>query len=224
MRQFTGETFLGGRIGRSDATEDGYFFEKCWFQGSEVSVGRSESTHVRVSNVELRRCRVSGGGLLGVHLVDCRVDGLQVSSFPMILGCVFEHVTLAGKINRLMIRPELPTVDDQAPFLAAAAKAYERIDWALDISELDCKDLLIEGVPGRLIRRDRETQILVRRDAIEGKPWREIDFSGTYLATSIDHMFRFGRPEVILAAPRTGPKKEAFLRVINDLRAIGVAE
>jgi hypothetical protein len=224
MRQFTGETFLGGRIGRDDATEDGYVFEKCWFQGSEVSVGRSESTHVRVSNVELRRCRVSGGGLLGVHLVDCRVDGLQVSSFPRVLGCVFEHVTLAGKINKLMIRPELPTVDNQAPFLAAAAEAYERIDWALDISEVDAYDLEIKGIPSRLIRRDPETQAVVRREALEGKPWSEIDYSGTYFSVAMDRIVLEGWPEVILVAPRTGPKKEAFLRVITDLRAIGVAE
>ena len=222
-RQVSGQTFFNIRVKRGDIGESGFEFDECSFEACSVSVDRSDRSHVKLSHVDLRACRVAGGGLRGVHLVDCSVRGLQVSSMPQVLGCVFEHVTLEGKINKLMIRPELPTVDDQAPFLAAAAKAYERIDWALDISEVDAYNLEVKGIPSRLIRRDPETQIVVRGEALEGKPWSEIDYSGTYFRVSMDRIVLEGWPEVILVAPRTGPKKEAFLRVINDLRAIGVA-
>jgi hypothetical protein len=42
------------------------------------------------------------------------------------------------------------------PF-AIQAKAYQRIDWALDISELDCPDLSLKGVPPHLLRLDPAT-------------------------------------------------------------------
>jgi len=224
MRTITGETIFNARLNRGDPSDEAIEFKNCWFQACGVDVDAADHAHVRVSNVHLRSCRVSGGGLRGVHLIDCSVRGLQVSSAPSIIGCVLEHVTLAGKINKLIVRPEMRGWDNEAALLAAAAEAYQRIDWALDISELDCPDLSLKGVPPHLLRLDPATQSVISREDLERtQAWREVDYTGTHIEFSIGRIVREGWPTVVLAAPRTGPKVEAYMRVLGELRSIGVA-
>jgi hypothetical protein len=187
-----------------------------------MAVSRDERVHIAIRNVELRDCKVRGGGIRGVHLQDASITNLKVLSLPQILGCIFEHVIISGRVNQLMIRGELPTVDHPEPFEEAAAEAYETIDWALDITSIDCPDLDIRGVPRDLIRRDPAYQIVVRReDALDGR-WRDIDLSGTSFAIAIQQMLRLGWTEIVLAAPLTGRSSKASARAIDELRAAGV--
>jgi hypothetical protein len=167
---------------------------------------------------------VRGGGIRGVHLQDLTIRNVRLSSMPQILGCVFERVTLAGKINQVMIRAELPTVDRPRAFEDSATVAHQNIDWAIDISDLDCPDLSIQGVPGDLIRRDSERQVVVTRERATLAPWHEADLNGTSFAVAIAQMLRLGWSQVVLSAMRSGPHQARTRAAIQELIALGVTD
>jgi len=49
---------------------------------------------------------------------------------------------------------------------------YKEVDWALDIRDAVFSSAEFFGVPGELIRRDENTQVLLRREAFSRVDWR----------------------------------------------------
>jgi len=82
----------------------------------------------------------------------------------------------------------------------------------------------IRGIPAHLIRRDPETQIVVKREnALEGK-WRALDLENTYWQVAIDFMLEREDPDVVLVAPKRARNFKDLLRGLQLLREAGVAE
>jgi hypothetical protein len=127
-------------------------------------------------------------------------------------------------MNQLIISGELPTVNDPEAFEDSARNAYQSVDWAIDISDLDCPDLSIRGIPGRLIKRDHGRQLVVRREQAMAVPWREADLADTNFAVAINQMLRQGWPEIVLSAMRSGPHAERTRTAIQDLIALGLSD
>ena len=102
-----------------------------------------------------------------------------------------------------------------------------RIELKLDnetISEARFKDCDIRGIPARLIRRDPETQVVIRREnAMTGK-WRGLDLSGTHWSVAIEWFLKSGDQDCVLAAPRRASNFTKLLDGLRKLRDIGVAE
>lgn len=109
-------------------------------------------------------------------------------------------------------------------FREANAEYYRHVDWALDISQAEFKELNIRGVPGKLIRRDLETQILITRQrALEGA-WRDLPFREDLTAFSIDLMLQREMSDLVMIAPKRHRKFLSFLEDLQLLREAGVAE
>lgn len=220
MASLTDQTFRNVRL---RASQERFSFQRCTFEACSISVVRDATTRLIVSDGEIIDCKIRGGGLRGIHLRDITARNLRFFSAPQILGCVFEHVTLGGKMNQLIINGELPTVDDPDLFEESARAAYRTIDWAIDISELDCPDLSVRGIPGRLIKRDRQRQLVVTREQALAAPWQEADLRDTNFAAAIDQMLEQGWPEIVLSASRAGPHAERTQSAIQSLIAIGLS-
>jgi len=221
VTQLTNEAFRNVRV-KSSVSH--FRIERCTIEACSLGVPRDAVDRLVASDCELIDSKVQGGGIRGVHLRDATVRNVRLSSMPQILGCVFERVTLAGKVNQLMIRAELPTVDHPRAFEDSARVAYQNIDWAIDISDLDCPDLSIQGVPGDLIRRDSERQVVVTRERATQAPWRDADLNDTNFSVAIDQMLRLGWSEVVLSAARSGPHKARAHAAIHQLIALGVTD
>jgi hypothetical protein len=158
---------------------------------------------------------------------DVLVDGLKTNGLLQTWAAVFKHVTLRGKIGRIMISPlatVMATPDQQAAFDAANAAYYANVDWALDISEASFVEIDIRHVPARLIRRDPETQFVVTRErALEGS-WRQLDLADTYWPGWIELFLRLGYPDQVFVAPRGHRDYKKLLAGLVALRDAGVAE
>lgn len=224
MIQHYGEEFLAQRLTGDLALAEPILFEKCHFAASSDAVRSTDAQPIQLSDVTLRSCRVSGGGLRGVHLRDCVVDGLRVTGLPQLLGNIYEHVTLTGEINQLLIETELPTVHDPEPFYRAAEETYRELDWALDIREVDSPDFDIRGVPSRLVRIDPSTQGVATRAAATEGAWRDIDLTGTHFAISLRLLAKYDWDDMILVAPRTGKNASRAAEAIATLRDKGIVE
>jgi hypothetical protein len=212
------------RIESGDRIPDGpVLFERCVFEACSAGVRSDATQRIPVRGVTLRDCEVRGGGVRGLALSDSVVDGLRVKSLPQVLGCTFEHVVIRGKINQLMIRQDLPTVHDQTPFVADAERAYEAVDWALDISELDSPDFDLRGLPARLVIGDPLTQAVVTREQAEGGAWRDVDLSGTPFRVGLKMLAERDWEDYLLVAPRSGKSAARAQEVIAELVAKGIA-
>jgi hypothetical protein len=204
-------------------------FRHCTFVSSSISITRNPRYRSLVRNVTLIQCEEIGCALDTAVVETVVVDGLKTSDLFQTWGAVFKHVTLKGKIGRIMISPAvaagLATPAQQKAFDKANAEFYSTVDWALDISEAEFEEADIRGIPARLIRRDLETQVVITRGkALEGR-WRQLDLSKTYWPTAIEFFLQDSEdPDLVLVAPKRDRDYLQLLKGLQLLREAGIAE
>ncbi len=181
-----------------------------------------------VRNTRLIQCEESGGWLDAAIVEDSLVDGLKTHGVLQTWGAVFKHVTLRGKIGRVMISDRIASAkappNVQRVFDETNADYYSKIDWALDISEGEFEELDIRGVPALLIRRDPATQAIVTHEKALLGQWQKLDLSGTYWPEAIEQLVKRGDPAKVLVAARRARDFEALVDGLRKLRDAGVAE
>lgn len=203
-------------------------FRGCKFIHCTILVGRRRIRRPVVRNVKLLNCAEHNCYFEGAFVEDVLVDGLKTSGLLRVYGSAFKHVTLRGRVDRLMINSILSPIDKTKPEHQQAvaqenAAYYATVDWALDISEADFVECDIRGVPARLIRRDPATQAVVTLEkALEGN-WKQLDLSGTWWPTVLEFLPETGS-DGVLVVPKRDPKFRQLLDGLKLLRYAGVAE
>jgi len=226
--QFEGRKFQRFYDQDSAATFSDLEFSKCAFWSSAISITVKPHLRSTVRNVKFINCEQRGCALDTAIVEDVLVDGFKTNGLFQTWGAVFKHVTLRGKIGRLMISPMVSTAmakpHEQRAFDEANGAYYESVDWALDISAAEFEEIDIRGVPARLIRRDSESQAVVTRaKAMEGA-WRKLDLGKTDWGGWIDLFLQSGEMDVVLTAPKRHRKYREHLEGLKVLREAGVAE
>ncbi|HNQ24959.1 MAG TPA: hypothetical protein PKK06_17920 [Phycisphaerae bacterium] len=207
-------------------------FRHSRFEGCVVSNTCEPRLRSVVRRVRFLNCFCCGFCLLGPAIVeDALVDGLRTDDVLQTHGMSFKHVTLRGKIDRVMLAQMISQVltgtapkSVQVAFDEANAAYYATVDWALDISRAEFKECDIRGIPARLIRRDPETQVVVTREKALRGDWRRLDLGKTYWQVGIEFMLDRGDPDVVLVAPKRAKNFRTLLEGLQLLRQAGVAE
>jgi hypothetical protein len=198
--------------------------QRCEFDGIKITPDAYGERHMVVEGVEISDSRVGAATVRGAYFKDCSVSNLRLNKKSVMHGCLFEHVTLAGKIREVGIYREMVGVWDPKPFNEFADFVWAaQTEWALDISNLDCPDVDIRGIPSRLMHLDPEYQAVVSADAARSGAWNKIDLGETGFNLTIWLLEMGGWEDIVLAAPRTGRSRDAKLRAIDLLRKAGVA-
>jgi pentatricopeptide repeat protein len=203
------------RLGRQD-TDVGRGFR---FNPAFVSY-EYDSPPVVVRNCTLTRCRIWKAYLRYVLLEDSIVDGLSGSQF-MTREVLLKHVVIRGPVDSIDIRHPRQVMGPE-PLIALHAAHYETVDWALDISEARFARCDIGGVPGRLVRRDPATQVLVTRERVLAAPWREVA-QGEW-KIGIERLLKAEADSEVFVACLRGGRFEETLAVFQRLREAGIAE
>ncbi|HEX9270068.1 MAG TPA: hypothetical protein VF998_09505 [Candidatus Limnocylindria bacterium] len=227
MRLISDRTFERARS-NAETIED-LRLEPCQF-----TQGSARDTTFR--RIELVDCRCWAAHLFDPVLEDCTVTGLRMSLGPgggrtqplFVWGGWAKHLTLSGRIGGLVWNPP---VDWRAEWdlagLQAVRRAYVDVDWALDIrnAEFTAVPGFRFGPPGRLIRRDEETQPLVTRKKADTGSWRERGGDIGVWRIALDDLLAHPWPDEIVLVPQaTGPRRADQLRAIQRLRDLRVAE
>jgi hypothetical protein len=208
-------------------------FRNCEFRGCLVGVTKNPELRTTIRNVSLINCSDNGSSIGNAIVEDVLVENFKAPGLFQTFGAVFKHVILRGSFDRLMIcNYELPDSSVNPPyqyeivdaFREANAEYYRNVDWALDISEARVKELDIRGVPGHLIRRDPETQVLVTRQHVLDEAWRELPFKDSLTPFSLDFMLKEEMPDLVLIAPKRHRKFPLYLEDLQLLREAGIAE
>lgn len=209
-----------------------YEFRRCRFASCALSITRDPRWRSTIRNVKLIDCEENACGLESAIVEDTLIDGLKTSDLFQTWSAVFRHVTLRGKIGRIMLSPAVaPGVDGLAPKAQQAAfdeanqRYYAAVDWALDIREAEFAEATIDCVPGRLVRRDPATQVLVTRERALRGEWRQLDLAKTYWPMALDDFVNYSAQDaIVLVAPKRAKRFRQLLDGLERLREAGVAE
>jgi len=200
----------------------------CTFVACNLSGTANPKMRSVVRNVLLESCTVHGGWIGPAVVEDSVIDTLAVIAGPAeVSGTVFRHVALRGRIGSLLFFDgrDVSVVDRESTAMWKANGAYyEGVDWALDITRAEFEAVRLQGIPARLIRRDSEDQVVVRREKVADGAWRQVDLRGTYWPTSLENLLAFGDQDMVLAAPRAHKDYKKLKAGLERLRNAGVAE
>ena len=204
-------------------------FVRCRFESSGLSITRDPKLRSTVRNVRLSRCEQRGSAIDTAIIEDVVVEHFKTNGLFQIWGAVFKHVKLQGKIGRLMVSPLVApgsaTPEQQRAFDIANAEYYSAVDWALDISEAEFTgECDLRRVPADLVRRDCQTQVVVKREKAMSGKWRDLDLSKTYWASAIEGFLREGDPNIVFVAGKGDRKFRDLMDGLKKLRDAGIAE
>ena len=205
-------------------------FRRCHFESSAISITKDPRRRTTVRNVRLIQCEEVGCSVWGAIVEEVIVDGLRTGGLLHTWGAVFKHVVLKGKIGGVMLSPLIDpssaTPAEQRVFDEANAAYYATVDWALDIREAEFEEVDLRSVPGRLIRRDPATQVLVTRERAADGRWRNLGLGlQTYWPTAIEFFLEDSKEEaIVLAAPKRNREFRQLLWGLQVLREAGIAE
>jgi hypothetical protein len=228
MKVFENQTFERFYDQDSSAVFSDLEFRKCRFVSCTISITLDPKLRSTVRNVNLVGCDYISGNLRPAIIENVTVEGLKTNRLFQSWGAVFKHVTLKGRIGRVMFSPVVaPSVanrDHQIAFDDANSAFYKTVDWAMDISQGEFEECEIQNVPAKLIRRDPETQVIVTRAKAARGEWRKLDLSKTHWAVSLDFFLNRGDQDIVLVAPKRNKRFPTLLDGLKMLRDAGVAE
>ena len=203
-------------------------FRNCEFVGCSLGFPREPKKRQRLTHCKFYDIEQRGSTLNGTIVEEVLVDGFKTNGLFQTWGAVFKHVTFRGKMGRIMLSPLLVVHPDkvklQQAFIEANKTYYETVDWALDISEAEFAEADLRGVPGHLIRRDPETQVLIWREKAILETWRKLNLTRTYWPTALEFFLKSGAESIVLVAPKSDREFNELLEGLNMLREAGVAE
>lgn len=203
-------------------------FVKCSFQSSAISITLDPKLRSTVRNVRILKCQQRGCSLWPAIVEDVLVEDFKTNGLFQTWGAVFKHVTLRGKIGRIMVSPLVApgtaTPEQQRAFDDANAAYYATVDWALDIREAEFEECDLRRIPAHLVRRDPETQVVIRREKAMQGGWRDLDLGKTYWASAIEGFLEEGDPELVLVAGKRNKRFRDLLVGLESLRHAGIAE
>lgn len=210
----------------SDMTVRSCTFFACQFG----MTAKLPSDRKSIAHVDLIACTAKNNSWLGpVTVEDVGIDSLRTGGLCITWGTAFRHVTFKGRCGKFLLNL-LPSGGSSPERLAAFAAAnlefYRATDWALDISKGEFEEMDIRTVPADLIRRDPDTQVVVRRSRVEETQsvWRKLDLSGTPWAISLATMLQLGLNDKVLVAAKRRPDFARWLAGLRLLQREGVAE
>ena len=194
------------------------FFQHCY-----LSHIRNPAKRPLVQNVILTKCKVNQCSIDSGVLENVLIDHLKCLSTMLCRRTALRHVTLKGKIG--VIRFLLPVTGEPPKEVARMKQAneeyYNTVDWALDITEAQFKDVYIRDIPTHLIRRDPETQMIVAPQSTWKKDFRELDYLDMGFNSQLYDFVKQGEPDMLLIAPR---RSKYFEDKMNDLERLREAQ
>jgi hypothetical protein len=159
---------------------------------------------------------------------------LKTNDLLILWSPYLDRVELSGDIGKMKVNvaadPSTRGKPAQKPFDEYRTQFYSSVEWALDISRARFKEFDIRGVPGKLIRRDPESQVLITRKRalqVATAGWKQqLDPSNKLWPFMIDLFLGDGDADTVFVAPlgASKAKRDPLLKGLQEFRRIGLAE
>lgn len=185
----------------------------CNFDNCGLSLSKRPESMSVVRDVLVSNCNVVNSEIGPTVFEDVVIDGLAVNPILLFWSCFFRRFVFSGKVGKIKINIEPSAFCKDGAVLAKFAdmrsKFYAQTDWAMDISSAKFTDFACKGVPLNLVRRDPETQAVLRQEKFPGLAALGANFDKAFpeTYTRLDMFEESGADEVLLAVPLAAPKK-----------------
>lgn len=210
---------------------EGLELSNCSFTHCGLSMTKDITKRSIVRNCKLRNSTVVGCDIGPAIIENVEVDGVVTKDLLIIWGAFLKNVTFRGLCGKIKINHWAHFIDRtaamQKPFDEARDRFYNSIDWAIDIRDAKFREFDYRGIPGRLIRRDPETQFLIRRKNVIDASWRsKLSKDNIHWPFVLELFESDGDEDIVLVAPLAAPKakRDTLLRHLRELRTIGFAD
>jgi hypothetical protein len=231
MRLYENETFHGltPRWLFSPRTIGDFEFRRCFFDNCNNFPASKPSRRQAYRNIVLTNCTNGACSLSTAIVENVTVNGLRTRHRRVFFtwATVFKHVVLKGKLNSMILNQVLRPGRDKKQKLwdEANREFYATVDWALDISEAEFTfGISLHAVPGSLIRRDPETQVLVSKKTALQSSWQDLPWGKSALRLALQWFLEDSLYEdVVLVASKRGVGYRDDLEAVRMLRREGVA-
>jgi hypothetical protein len=102
---------------------------------------------------------------------------------------------------------------------------YSHVDWAIDIHDAEFDDFSFRtgAVPARLVRRDPETQVIVKHERVMEGSWRKLDLD-SYTRLVLDLVLAEQVFDSVLVVPKRMKGSSKLVSDLRKLQAAGIAE
>jgi hypothetical protein len=182
------------------------------------------TTAERISIID---CEVRRFGIGPALCRDILIQNLK-SDVLIVYSALFEHVTIKGRCGRLMIHGEFqpdPNASMPPGYSQLSTLFYSSVDWAIDIRQAEFEDFSFRtgGVPARLVRRDPETQVVVKRERLMKGSWRKLGLDG-YTKVCIEIFIEEQGADTVLVVPKRMKGSKKLVDDLRKLQAAGIAE
>lgn len=226
MTVFSRRKFEGFDERDTGSVFEGYTFNRCEFDDCVVSMATRPELRATIRNCQLIRCVAHQNCTINTSIVeDCLVEDLQTKGQMFLHGAAFRHVVLRGRFGRIMLaRPNGWDTGRAQLFVAANDLYYSGVDWALDLTQCQPRELYLTSVPGHLVRRDPTTQILVTLERALARDWQHVNVDGTPYDLMIKQMIEDGRNSEVFVAPHGHRSFAMHIEAQKRLRDAGIAE
>lgn len=179
---------------------------------------------IRVVDSEIAGTRLVNSGAFGVWFEDVTVADCPTPADPVFLdGCLFRHVVLRGRLGSWQFR-EMPNSipgDIRQAFAEVGRQYYAECEYALDMTEAVFESVSMYCLPGKLIRRDPETQFLVRKEKLVSA---DLSMLPRSMQRRLKRASRGPFDSTVLVVGREEPDFKESLAAHRQLIDIGIAE
>jgi hypothetical protein len=228
MKEFEGMQF-GKLFDDGGSAYSDFVYSNCVFDNCGLSLCKRPDKMSTVRSVKALECYAVNSEIGPSIFEDVVVSNLKTNPILLVWSSFFRRVTLSGKIGKLNlnIRPWgfCTDADVLARFAEARSGFYAETDWAIDITEAKFIAFRCEGVPLHLVRRDPETQVILRKDNFPGMHAIDEGFKDKFpeVYASLSIFSDSDEQESLRVVPLAGAKKsrDDWRGGIAELKVLG---
>jgi len=205
-------------------------FVKCKFYGGGFGYRHTPdySRRTTAQNITIRNCEAKKFSIGPALLRDIWIENLK-SDMILAYGPLLEHVKFRGRCGKWLIHGTFQGINqselERAQYQPLCTRFYKTVDWAIDISEAEFEDfdLRTGGIPAKLVKRDPETQVIIRRERAMQGSWRELGLD-RMTEIGLTLFLKEGAADTVLVVPKRMKGAKRLVEDLRKLQAAGIAE
>lgn len=229
---------------KSDEIIENISFEKCEFNNIILSF-RPDDVPVNRTNLKnciFKDCIIDGrtSSQDKIYLENVVFDNIKIPNDLLRLnGTIFNKVTLKGNFDRILLNSghfgmvyvnkneSIEHIDESQlnSLNQYVEDEYKNSDWALDISQGEFRECEIHNVPAHLVKRNPETQILIRYEKVKNSNWENNNkIQNSYAKYFCGRVMKTENDRVFIAPVRNKKQFVIEMEAIKILREEGIAD
>ena len=207
-------------------------FKNCIFDNCALSISKNPSNISKIKNVIAENLSVSSCDIGPCIFEDVLIENLRINEILIFHSPLFKNVKLSGNIGNLKINSAAFSIYDrpdlQNCFNELRNNYYKNIEYALDISEAKFLSFDCNGIPSDLIKRNKDSQFIIRKKNISNidRLNKEFAIAYPYVFFMVKMFLDSPHLDEVLVAPLAKPTKKykPILEGLTRLQELGIVD